>query len=441
MKKSMKILCLALSILMVMSIILTGCAQKTEKAPDAAKTDSTKSQNANNEPVKNKVSGKVLFWHTYSDTEEKIFNEEAVTAFNNEYPDVNVEVVRMPYDGLKQQLITAIAGEAAPDIMRMDIIWVPEFAKMGALEELDGKEGFKEIKSNVFEGPLNTNYFNGKFYGLPLNTNTKVAIYNKDILKELNAAEPPKTFDELIELSKKLKEKGGDKWGIGLGGTHTWGMIPYFCSLGGRLTDDKYTVATGYVNSEASVKALEKIVQLHDEGLIGPCILGEEPNTWGGMEAGNYLMIDDGPWYFSMQQDKGIKEKVIAVPMPAGPGGSCSVIGGEDVVMFKGSKNKEATWEFMKFMLSEKVQSVMGKTGLIPGLKQAANADMFKNDPISQVYVKQLETALPRTPHPKWEQISEQFGLAFEKAVRKQGIPKQLLDELAAKMDEALKNN
>lgn len=444
MKKRFKSLSIALSLMLGVSVMVSGCGstndKATDKKEDTKKTDTKKDDKSAEKPAEKtaeKASGKLLFWHTYSDAEEKVFNDEVITAFKKENSDVEVEVVRMPYDGLKQQLITAIAGEAAPDLMRMDLIWVPEFAKMGALEGLEGKEGFDTIKNSVYQGSLNTNLFNGKYYGLPLNTNTKVAIYNKAVLEEVGAKEAPKTFDELIELAKKLKDKD-DKWGIGIGGAGPWAMGPYFWSLGGKITNDDYTKATGFVNSDESVKALEKIVSLYKEGLLGPCIIGEEPNTWGGMEASNYLMIDDGPWFFSMQKEKGIEDKVLAALMPTGPGGSHSIIGGEDIVMFKGSKNKTAAWELMKFTLGDTAQIAMGKTGLIPTLKSAAAADEFKNDAINQVYVKQLETALPRTPHPGWAKIEEHFQLAFEKAIRNEGQPKELLDELAAKIDEAL---
>ena len=53
----------------------------------------------------------------------------------------------------------------------MDIIWVPEFAKMGALTAVDDLPGFAEMKDTLFEGPLSTNYYDGKYYGVPLNTN------------------------------------------------------------------------------------------------------------------------------------------------------------------------------------------------------------------------------------------------------------------------------
>ncbi|MEW5817794.1 MAG: extracellular solute-binding protein, partial [Spirochaetota bacterium] len=229
----------------------------------------------------------IEIWHTYSDAEEKVFNEETIPAFEAANPEIKVISTRMPYDQLKQQVIAGVAGNAVPDLMRMDIIWVPEFAKLGALIAVSDKPEFASIKSNLLSGPLQTNYYNGKYYGLPLNTNTKIALYNKEALASVGG-KAPKTFDELVSLAERFK--GKEKWGLGVGGTHSWGQLPWFWSLGGKVTDDRYTKAVGYLDSPESIEALKTLVDLYKKGLIGPSLLGAEPNTWAGIKEGNYLM-------------------------------------------------------------------------------------------------------------------------------------------------------
>lgn len=214
----------------------------------------------------------IEFWHTYSDTEERVLIEEIKPLFESQHPQIELKLTRMPYEGLKQQVVAGVAGEVAPDLMRMDIIWVPEFAKMGALMRVDDKPGFDEIRANVFEGPLATNHYDGGYYGLPLNTNTKVAIYNKAILDDLGLT-PPRTMEELANAARAAKAKGYPG-GITIGGTGSWAMLPYFWSLGGTLTSEDYSKVDGYLNSPESVRALETILAWHEEGLISPPILG-----------------------------------------------------------------------------------------------------------------------------------------------------------------------
>lgn len=112
------------------------------------------------------------FWHTYSDTEEAIFKEKVLPLFEEEYPNIKINPTRMPNENLKQQVVSAVSGNAAPDLMRMDIIWVPEFAKLGALLQVDTLEGFEEIKNSVFDATLSTNQYLGNYFGVPLDTNT-----------------------------------------------------------------------------------------------------------------------------------------------------------------------------------------------------------------------------------------------------------------------------
>ena len=57
----------------------------------------------------------------------------------------------MPYDGLMQQIITGAFPVNIMDLMRMDIIWVPELAEMGALAAVDDLEGFADLKDNSYE--------------------------------------------------------------------------------------------------------------------------------------------------------------------------------------------------------------------------------------------------------------------------------------------------
>ncbi|GGG04217.1 extracellular solute-binding protein [Paenibacillus abyssi] len=382
----------------------------------------------------------IEYWHTYSDQEEKVLVEQIKPAFEAAHPNIELNLTRMPYEGLKQQVIAGVAGDAAPDLMRMDIVWVPEFAAQGALLEISGLEGFEDVKNSVFEGPMATNFYDGGYYGVPVNTNTKIAIYNKATLEEAGLTEAPKTMDELVQAAQTLKGKG--KYGLGVSGVHAWGLTPWFWSLGGTITNDDYTQVEGFLNSPESVKALETIVGWNNEGLVLPVMLGGEPGTWDGIKSGDYLMTDDGPWFYSSlmnETESGFDPmaQTVRALMPEGPGGSKSVIGGEDLVVFVNSKHPEEAWTFAKWMMTEEPQKMMAATGLIPSNKAAAEAMTEMDIPFIAEYVQQLETALPRTPIPQWSEMEAIFNLAFEKAIRGEMEPKAALDD-AAKQIQAI---
>jgi len=89
------------------------------------------------------VTGTVTFWNGYGADGDEIttFRNEVLPAFQALYPNVTVETQEIPYDDLRQKLVTGIAGGVLPDVLRADIIWVPEFADQGALMALDEEMG------------------------------------------------------------------------------------------------------------------------------------------------------------------------------------------------------------------------------------------------------------------------------------------------------------
>lgn len=377
----------------------------------------------------------LTYWHTHSDTEEKVLKTDLLPKFESENPGIKIKAVRMLYDGLKQQLITAIASGTAPDVMRMDIIWTPEFAKMGALVQMDTLPEFASLKDKFFEGPLSTNYYNGKYWGLPCDTNTKTGIYSKAMLKKLGLTEPPKTYDEIVALKSKL---GSGEYLIGCDGANTWGIAPYFYSLGGTYTNEDFTKASGYFNSDASVQAMETLSSWYDQHILSPALLGGKPDKSNGLFQRKVLLGDDGPWFSSSNKAADV-EKVQFGLLPSGSAGSISVVGGENLCLFQSGKNNEAAWKFAQFLVGDFSQETMAvKAGLVPTVQSVANSDAVKAVPTMDVFVQQLDKAVARTPSPNWEKMSDKIGKCFEAIIRHKAEAKKSMDQLAPELDALL---
>lgn len=385
-------------------------------------------------------SGKVtlVYWHTFSDEEEKVFKDKVIPMFEKENPEIHIKATRMPTENLEQQVISSAASSAGPDVMRMDLTWVAEFAKLGALKQLDDMEGFDEVKASQLEGNMQTNLYNKKYYGVPDDTNTKVAIYDNKSLKDAGLSEPPKTYDELMQAVKSVKDK--NHLGVVIGGTGPWNILPYLWSLGGKVTNDDYTKASGYLNSDASVKATQQLVDWYKDGLIAKTVIGGQPGAWDGLKAHKYFMVDDGPWFYSLQGKEGKKNTTPAL-MPEGSAGSFSVVGGEDNVIFNGSKHPDAAWKFVKFLASEEPQKIMAEeVGLLPTNKKAMEDPELVKNPITKVYLEQLKTAKPRTPSGEFGKIKEVFSKTFEAIFRGKVSVKDGLDQAAKQIDTLLQS-
>jgi multiple sugar transport system substrate-binding protein len=422
-----KLVAFMLASVMIVSVF-SGCAGKK------ANVSSSQGLKYNNEPVT------LTFWHTYSaDTEAKVFDNEVIADFNKQYPNIKINSVTMPSSNLEQQVIQAAASNSSPDLMRMDNTWIPQFANLNTLVQVDKLSGFSDVVANSFPGPVSSCQFQGKYYALPLDTNTQIAIYNTKDLQDAGLSEPPKTFDELISAAQKIKSTHPN--GLIAFGTSTWNICPYFLSLGGTYSDPKYTKASGYINSKASVAALTKLVNANDQGLVGKVLLGGQPGFWDGLKTSDgYMETNDGPWFFSLQ-DKSVTNNYSIALMPSGAGGSISVIGGEDVAMFKNCKDQSAGWEFMKYLNTEFPQKTMAKIGQMPTNTTVANDPDLTSNPVFKMYMKQLKTGWARVPCANWAEMDNDLNLGFEKAFRHKDTVQNVLNTLAKQMDELFAEN
>ena len=378
----------------------------------------------------------ISFWHIYSEEEMNMLEDTLIPQFEANYDNVTVESVQIPYNEFRRKLLTAIAGGTAPDLIRSDIIWVPEFAHMGALVALDEfMPDFDDYATAVFQGPLETNFYNGHYYGLPLDTNNRVLITNTAMFEAAGVEAAPTTIDEFLVACEQIATLGEGKYCFADGGTYAWAANPWIWSFGGDVTDPAYTVASGYLNSAATQEAYEFLKMLVDEGYMHPGILGGGVDTWGGFGNDEIAMILEGPWFptiFGTDKDYGFSL------MPAGAGGAASVIGGEDIVMFQQSQHKEIAADFIRFMLSTDSQVAMASVGQMPVLVELTDPSAPIDHDFYGIFLEQAETAEARTPHPnftKLEGVYQNAGLAF---LRGEMSFEEAFDAAAAEIDALL---
>ena len=373
----------------------------------------------------------VEFWHTYSDLESEVFENEIIPLFEAEHPGIGIRSVRHDYtEQLKDNVMAAVIDGKQPDVMRMDIIWVPEFASRGMLVDVSQLTQFDTLHEQFVGQLMLTNYFRGNYYGIPVNANTKAAVYNLNLVRRAGLDAPPSTLEELAEAARRLKRQDPALYGMGICCSSSWGTLPYFWTLGGRLTDDKYTRAGGFMDSPESIAALRQLKEWYDEGLISPAIVGGEPGSWDGVLNDKILMIEESHWFFTLNALGDNKDKLqhTAVhPFPDGPAGmkGTSIVGGENLVLFANSDKREEAWTFMRWMVGEQPQKIMAKTGLVPTVSRISD---LPHDPMFETYMTQLHNARIRLPVPAWTEIDKEWAKMIEKIL----TGEQPLEEAAA---------
>ena len=107
--------------------------------------------------------------------------------------------------------------------------------------------------------------------------------------------------------------------------------------------------------------------------------------------------------------------------MPSGPGGSVSVVGGEDLVVPAGSKHAAAAEAFVKYMLSSQAQLEMAKAGQMSVLTSAGSGETALQSYYAP-FAQQLLKAQARPPVPNYAQIDADVSNAISAALHHKGI-------------------
>ncbi len=151
----------------------------------------------------------VEFWTLSLSTFSNYINS-VIDTFEAANPDIKINWVDVPYDAFQQKLIASIASGNPPDLVNMNTPWAIDFAAQDALSPID------EFVTEVDKYGYLANYWeatviDGKSYAIPWYLSPQIMLYNKQIFEEagLDPNVPPKTWDEIIEYSRIIKEKTG----------------------------------------------------------------------------------------------------------------------------------------------------------------------------------------------------------------------------------------
>ncbi len=335
----------------------------------------------------------ITFWHTYGDSEEAVLLDTVLPLWNAAHPNITVNAVRQDGSQYHEMIVTSFATGNGPDVARLDISNIASYAEQGGLVALDTYDDFATLAENYIDGPLSTSLYKGSYYALPLDTNCKAAVINMNLLEsELGLTEVPATMEEFINAAASR-----GTYSLSVSGVGDWDLYPYFWLFGGSLTNDSFTQATGYLDSQDSIDAINEMLTLHSQNIFTIRDIDGTADAWAGIQD-TFVMFFEGPWY-------SFSEDIVAAPIPTYEGRSASVVGGEDVAVFATSQYQDAAYEFAKFLTSEEVQLAMLQVGQLPILKSLVDNETVLSNPTWAVYMEQLESAQARIPSPNNDEI------------------------------------
>lgn len=327
------------------------------------------------------LTGTVTWWDTSTvGSEDKVFKKLAED-FEAKHKGVDVKYVNVPFGEAQNKFKNAAgSGSGAPDVIRSEVAWTPEFADLGYLAPLDGTAALKDEKDFVPQAAASTKY-DGKTYAVPQVIDSLGIFYNKKLFKDAGV-EVPKTIDELKTVSKAIKDKTG-KTGMYLRGDDAYWFLSFLYGEGGDLVDAKGKTVT--VDSPAGVKAMEVVKDLVDSGAAKTDATDGWENMQAAFKGGDVAMMINGPWAiadtYAGPQFKD-KANLGVAPVPAGSAGQGAPQGGHNLAVYAGSKNLDASYAFVEYMSSAESQAkITTELNLLPTRTSVySQPDVAKNE-------------------------------------------------------------
>ncbi|HEX5724008.1 MAG TPA: sugar ABC transporter substrate-binding protein [Longimicrobiaceae bacterium] len=366
---------------------------------------------------------------------------ELVPEFERQNPGIRVDVQQIPWSAAHEKLLTAYVGEATPDVAQLGNTWVPEFEALGALEPLDARVAASQAvrREDYFPGIWDTNVVGGRTYGIPWYVDTRVLFYRPDLLAAAGHPRPPQTWEEWRDALRRLKARmGPDRWPILLP-TNEW---PQPVILGMQSGEELLREGGRYGNFRGPGfrRGFEFYVGLFREGLAPTVSASEISNRYQEFERGNIAMFITGPWEigeFSSRVAPSVPWATAPLPGPDGPG--VSLAGGSSLVLFRGSRRKDAAWKLVEF-LSRPEQQVRfyQLTGDLPPRRSAWRAPALAENRHAAAFRAQLDRVRPLPMVPESEQIVSKVFEQGERAARGQATVDEALATLDREVDRIL---
>ncbi|MCW7540936.1 maltose/maltodextrin ABC transporter substrate-binding protein MalE [Aquabacterium sp. A7-Y] len=293
-------------------------------------------------------------------------------------------VVEHPEDAPNKFQQAAAAGKG-PDIWIWPHDRVGEWIAGGLLQPVTPG---KKVQGDI--DPLAWKAFTvgGRTWGYPLALEAVSLIYNKDLVPN-----PPKSFDEVIALDKKLAAQG--KKAILWDYNNAYFSWPLLAANGAypfkAKADGSYDAADTGVNNAGAVKGAELLARMVKDGVMPKGASYSDMEA--GVNQGKVAMMISGPWAWDNLKKSKINFGVTRIPSVAGKP-AAPFVGVLGAMISKASPNRDIAVEFIEnHMLTVK------------GLK-TIDADVALGTPASKTFYAELKS----NPHIQATMASAQAG-------------------------------
>ncbi|MCK4419927.1 extracellular solute-binding protein [Candidatus Aerophobetes bacterium] len=275
---------------------------------------------------------------------------------------IKVNMVTADWDSIADKILPALAaGSSAYDIVEFDNCWVAAFAETNWLLPLEDYAG-EEYIEGMLPGLVDLFSSNGHLYGITWNNDIKVDMYNAQMLQDVGIANPPATWDELVEQSQKLQAAGRAKYGFigywekgqALANIHTV-MVR---SFGGRVLDKN---GNPVLDSPAAMAALQFMVDCIHKYKIAPLAsltTSQKVADEVFLKGDSAFTLQCSPFVYPNSNNPELSKVVGQVKVAPKSFGVTKYMGAgitlpEALAISAGSKHPDEAWAFLEFLTNK----------------------------------------------------------------------------------------
>lgn len=362
-------------------------------------------------------------------------------AFKKEYPGVNVNVEALPYDQMRDRIVSSfLASKPSYDMIIVDNPWMRDFVKGGFLAPLDKRiASVKDFDLEDFSEPLrNISTVDGKTYGVPFYNYALALIYRKDLYAKAGL-KPPKTLDELKAAADKLNT--GGRAGVamqpqkGYKVFEEWGN--WLFGAGGEIQDDSGKVT---LDSPEARDALQKYIDIYKADAPKNSL------NWAFDEAQRAVSSDKAAQLVSynwtlptLNKTKALKDKFGFAEVPGGK----AVLGAWYWAVPSNSATPDAAFSFISWITSKQHDRERVIAGGAPVRNSVMDDPQVWKQGFGKSYYrtvrKILEDAAPLGDGPNAEEMINVVGEQLNSAVAGQESVDEAISKAAKGAETTLK--
>ncbi len=303
-------------------------------------------------------------------SDNQIFMNPVIAEYNRvKNAEVKVEPIT-PHE-VVQKFATAYAAGQAPDALSLDLIFTPQFAHAGTLEDITDYVTALPYFNQLSQAHLSLGKLGDRYYALPLSAESSFIIYNKKLFRDAGL-DPEKHLENWAEFENaavKISALGDDIHGFYTSGAAPGWQIftftPLIWASGGDILSKDFKKST--MNTPEVKDALQLYRRLVQKGVIPESSSTDAgANMTTGFMSGKVGMMSAGTFLIGVLNKDYPHIEYGVMPIPGKNGGYASFAGGDNIVFPKGTKKLDEIKRFMDWCFSLEGQTIMAKYGSLP---------------------------------------------------------------------------